>query len=349
MTFPRFTKDISNHFLSQYKFLFKLQFQHYHTIKDDGTVRRLKFVIIREDYQEYGVPIPDMMSNDKIKQLKSYQMFLKYSTGLIPPKKSKGKRSQGQKMTDVSQESVDVSDEFEPEPAKKKTCSRSTRGIVIQETQSAPKPKPDASKLKLKGVQSLTSKEQEATDTMIPRIPDKSTVVSATSSEGTGTKPGVLDEKKVTLKENVILEEGSEHDSEHLEDSQLMTDKEEKKDNDGDPDDEDEDDDHINVEMVGAETIEHGNKEKDEMTEAAKADVEKTTKEKGDAELDGNAMTSDYQVKVSAELPLPSSSLSVSSGFGTHFLNLSFDASLTGVLKDSTEAEFSSLIDVHNQ
>ncbi|GKA91995.1 hypothetical protein Tco_0813920 [Tanacetum coccineum] len=166
MPFHRFTKVNINHFLSQHNSISKLKFQHYHTIKDNGIVSRLKFVKIGEDYQEYRLPIPDMMLNDKIKQSKSYQMFLKYSTGLIPPKKNRGKGSQGKKTADVSQESVDVSDESEPKPAKKKTGSRSTRGIVIQDTPSAPKPKPVASKLKLKGVQSLTPEEQEAAEIM---------------------------------------------------------------------------------------------------------------------------------------------------------------------------------------
>nr|GEX00596.1 hypothetical protein [Tanacetum cinerariifolium] len=70
-------------------------------------------------------------------------------------------------------------------------------------------------------------------------------------------------------------------------------------------------------------------KEKVKMTHADKADVEKTKKEKGDAELVGNAMAFNYQVKESNEFPLPSSSLSVSSGFCTHFLNLSSDTSMT--------------------
>nr|GFA14900.1 hypothetical protein [Tanacetum cinerariifolium] len=100
----------------------------------------LKFVIIREDYQEYGLPIPDTMLNDQIKQSESYHMFIKYSTGQIPPKKSRGKGSQGKKTTIVSQESIDVSDESEPEAAKKKTGSKSTRGVVIQDTPSAQKP-----------------------------------------------------------------------------------------------------------------------------------------------------------------------------------------------------------------
>ncbi|GJV94380.1 hypothetical protein Tco_1545957, partial [Tanacetum coccineum] len=173
---------------------------------------RLKFVRIGEDYQEYELPILNMMLNDKIKQSESYQMFLKYSNGLIPPKKSRGKGSQGKKITDVSQESVDIFDESEPKPAKKKTDSRSTRGVVIQDTPSAPKPKPTTSKLKLKGVQSLTRKEKEGTrgssegTGRILGVPDESTVVSATSSEGTGIKTGVPNEEKVTSEENVILE-----------------------------------------------------------------------------------------------------------------------------------------------
>ncbi|GJV42467.1 hypothetical protein Tco_1420907 [Tanacetum coccineum] len=164
----------------------------------------------------------------------------------------------------------------------------------------------------------------------------------------------------VTSEENVILEWGSEHESKNSEDSQLNFNEEEKKDNDGDAGDEDEDNDHVSdsqdtdiedaeteydedeiykykiqvhkdvdVEMKEAETVKCENKEKVEMTDATKADVEKTTKEKGDAELARNAMASNYQVKESTEFPLPSSSLSLSSGFGTHFLNLFFDVSLT--------------------
>ncbi|GKG11092.1 hypothetical protein Tco_0342492, partial [Tanacetum coccineum] len=153
-------------------------------------------------------------------------MFLKYSTSLIPPKKSRGKGSQEKKTADVSQESVDVSDEFEPKPAKKNTGSRSTRGVVIQDTPSALNPKPVASKLKLKGVQSLTLEEQKAADTMqalkeskktsrrqpstggsnegtgkIPGVLDDFPVVYITSSKGTGTNPRVPDEEKVTSEE----------------------------------------------------------------------------------------------------------------------------------------------------
>ncbi|GJZ45118.1 hypothetical protein Tco_0592714 [Tanacetum coccineum] len=124
MPFSRFTKVIINHFLKQHKSLSNLKYQHYHTIKDDGIVSLLKFVRIGEDYHEYGLVIPEAMLNEAIKQLESYQMFIKYSTGQIPPKKSRGKGSQRKKTTDDSQETIDVSEEYEPERVKRKTSSK---------------------------------------------------------------------------------------------------------------------------------------------------------------------------------------------------------------------------------
>ncbi|GKG42560.1 hypothetical protein Tco_0476858, partial [Tanacetum coccineum] len=75
---------------------------------------------------EYGLPIPDVMLTNAIKRSKSYQMFIKYSTNQIHPKKSRGKGSKGKKTTDESQEIVNASEESEPEPepAKKKTSSK---------------------------------------------------------------------------------------------------------------------------------------------------------------------------------------------------------------------------------
>ncbi|GKA49673.1 hypothetical protein Tco_0742746 [Tanacetum coccineum] len=126
--------------------------------KDDGIVSRLKFVKIGEDYQEYGLPIPDMMLNDKIKQSESYQMFIKYSTALKESKKT----SRKQPGTGGSSKGTSVS----------------------------------------------------------PGVLDESIIVPATSSEGTGTKPRVPDEEKVTSKENVILEWGSKQESEYSEEDQ---------------------------------------------------------------------------------------------------------------------------------
>ncbi|GKD69447.1 hypothetical protein Tco_1323537, partial [Tanacetum coccineum] len=177
-------------------------------------------------------------------------------------------------------------------------------GVVIQDTPSAPKTKPVASKLKLKGVQYLTPEEQEAAEIMQALKESKKTSRRQPNTRGsievTGRIPGVFDEFTVV---SATSSEGTKNESEHSEDSQLNSDEEEKKDNDGDADDEDEDGDHI--------------------TDIQDTDDEDAKTESNEDEI--------YN-------------LSVSFGFGTHFLNLSFDVSLTGVLKDSAEAKISSLI-----
>ncbi|GJY56745.1 putative reverse transcriptase domain-containing protein [Tanacetum coccineum] len=69
--------------------------------------------------------------------------------------------------------------------------------------------------------------------------------------------------------------------------------------------------------------------------DAAKVDAEKMEEIKDDAKK--------------VELPLTSSSLSVSSGFSDQFLKLSSDTSLIGTAKDTTDAEINSLLDVQIQ
>ncbi|GJY90824.1 hypothetical protein Tco_0506020, partial [Tanacetum coccineum] len=73
MPYPRFTKVIIDYFLSKHKSLKKLKFQHFHTIKDDGVVSRLKFFRMGKDVQQYGLAIPATMLNKEIMQLESYK------------------------------------------------------------------------------------------------------------------------------------------------------------------------------------------------------------------------------------------------------------------------------------
>ncbi|GJR64371.1 hypothetical protein Tco_0010436 [Tanacetum coccineum] len=320
-------------------------------------------------------------------------MFIKYSTGQIPPKKSRGKGSKGKKTKDTHVADVDVSEESDPEPPKRKTASRrvvkkkvtifvdnniisddldialelgksisktkaeeaeaarqvyATHTRIVIESILEPTRRRKSRKVifdppkRLKGVPSLTLEEHEAANTMQvlkERVPDESTVVSATSSEGTGTKPGVPDEEKVISEEKVILEWRSEQVSEYSKEDQLNDEER-----------------MIKIAMLmtkaaiilmaETKTVEHKNKEKDVINDATKPDVEKSAEEEGDA---GKAANSNFQVKESTEFPLPSSSLLVSSGFGTQFFNFSSDISLPSVLKDTAEADVSFLMDIHIQ
>ncbi|GJX32233.1 hypothetical protein Tco_0242088 [Tanacetum coccineum] len=352
MPFPRFTKIIINHFLKQHKSLSNLKYQYYHIIKDDGI-------------------------------LKSYQMFIKYSTGQIPPKKSRGKCSQRKKIADDSQETIDVSEEYDPEPklVKRKTASRRVvkKKVTIFVDDNIISDDPDValelgkSISKIEAEKAEAARQVHATHARIMTeyvhesakkkfggkfsrgVPDESTIVSVTSSEGTGIKLRVPDKEKDITKENVILEWGSNQESKYSEEDQL--DGEEKDDKEGDADDEgndhisdakdtdDEDDetesykDEIykykicvckdeDEEMLNAEA-EDSKKGNAEVSDAAKAAAKKTEEAKDDSKK--------------AELPPTCSSLSISSGFGDQFLKLSSDTSLVSTVKDTTDAEISSV------
>ncbi|GJW49427.1 retrovirus-related pol polyprotein from transposon TNT 1-94 [Tanacetum coccineum] len=211
---------------------------------------------------------------EAIKQSESYQMFIKYSTGRIPPNKSRGKGSQRKKTTYDSQETIDVSEESKPKPesVKRKTSGNSISQTKVEEVEAArqvhatharivTESVPESAKKKSGGrssksvfiqdipniMQALkeskkTSKRHpgtrgsnEGTSTILG-VPNESTVIFATSSVGTGTKPGVPDEEKDITK-NIILEWGSEQESEYSKEDKLGD--EEKDDKEGDADDED--------------------------------------------------------------------------------------------------------------
>ncbi|GKA52129.1 hypothetical protein Tco_0745325 [Tanacetum coccineum] len=213
MPYPRFTKVIIDYFLSKHKSLKKLKFQHFHTIKDDGVVSRLKFVKMVEDVQQYGLAIPATMLNKEIIQSESYKRFILYSTSQIPPKKSRGKGSQRKKSADPTEESVDVSDESEPEPLiRMKTSSkRVTKKKATISVDDNIVPEPDIA-LELAKSISLTKAEEEAAGRQVhathARIVSEFVPEPARrrwrmlgrqpgtggSDEGTGEIPGVPDE-----------------------------------------------------------------------------------------------------------------------------------------------------------
>nr|GEZ92146.1 hypothetical protein [Tanacetum cinerariifolium] len=171
---------------------------------------------------------------------------------------------------------------------------------------------------------------------------------------------GVPNEENNITEEKVTLEWGYEQDSEHFDDNNKYVEKDDK---DGDADDEG--DDHISdtqdaddedvktesdeediykykirvrkdedKEMINAE-VDDSDKGVEEITDAGKAYAEKISEAKDDAKK--------------TELPPSSSSLSVFSGFGDQFLKLSSDSFLVSTIKDTTNTEINSLLEVKIQ
>nr|GEY45034.1 NAC domain-containing protein [Tanacetum cinerariifolium] len=185
---------------------------------------KVHYTSIPTYYQEYGLPTPDMMMNDVIKQSESYQMFLKYFTGQIPPKKGRGKGSHGTKTADTLVADFDVSKESDSELARKRTAKEDHQVLpseILLGYYASSKRKQETSKRWLG-----TSGSSEGTG-RIPGVPDESIVVFATSSEGTDTKLGVPDKENVTLEANVILEWGSKQESEYSKEYQRDDEKQE--------------------------------------------------------------------------------------------------------------------------
>ncbi|GJV86511.1 hypothetical protein Tco_1530449 [Tanacetum coccineum] len=323
--------------------------------------------IIGKDYQEYVLPIPETMLNDRIKQSESYQMFIKYFTGQIPPKKGRGKGSQGKKIVDTTEASVDPDVALElgksislteaaeeeavtqvhvtyarivtepvPEPARRRPS-----GIAFRDTYSVSK--------KMSSDPSQKLMESKKTSRRQPR--------SGGSSEGTGVSPGVLDETTVvpsTSSEGTGSEQESEYCEEEDDDETIewvdTHEEEEKKDDDDNKiidleqiDDEETDDEFMHSEEhvqdddeeTDDEFVHESGNGDEEITNEAKVDAGKTVEVKDDAKK--------------AELPPTSSSLSVSSGFGEQFLKISSNTSLISTVKDTTDAEINSLLDIQIQ
>ncbi|GKE87835.1 hypothetical protein Tco_1565310, partial [Tanacetum coccineum] len=170
-----------------------------------------------------------------------------------------------------------------------------------------------------------------------PGVPDESIVVSATSSEGTSIKPGIPDEEKdITEEKDDKYGDANDEGDGHISDTQDVDDEDVETESDEEDiykykirvrKDEDE-------KMIKAK-VNDSDKGDEEITDAAKSDAEKTSEAKDDAKK--------------TKLPPSSSSLSVSSSFGDQFLKLSSDSSLVSTVKDTTDSEMNSLLEVRIQ
>ncbi|GKE71948.1 hypothetical protein Tco_1530020 [Tanacetum coccineum] len=306
-------------------------------------------------------------------------MFIMYSTGQIRPKKSRGKGSQAKKTADDSQETVDVSEDPEPKPepvkkktsskrrvkkkvtlsaddniiyddpdaalelakfisqtkaeeaeaarnvhatharivtesvsefAKKKSGGRSFKSVVIQDTPSTPKSKPATSKTKLKGAPSLTLEEQEAANIMQALKESKKTKRRQPGTRGSNKGTG---SKSGVPDESTIVSANSSEGTgikPGFPDEEKDITKEKKDDKDGDADDED-----VETESDEEDIYKYKIRvRKDEDEEMINAKVDDSDK-----------------------------------GFGDQFLKFSSDSSLVSTIKDTTDSEINSLLEVKIQ
>ncbi|GKA71429.1 hypothetical protein Tco_0777568 [Tanacetum coccineum] len=337
MPYPRFTKVIIDYFLSKHKSLKKLKFQHFHTIKDDGVVSRLKFVRMGEDVQQYGLAIPATMLNKEIIQSESYKRFILYSTGQIPPKKSRGKGSQGKKSADPTEESVDVSDESEPEPLiRRKTSSRRvTKKKATISVDDNIVPEPDIA-LELGKSISLTEAEEEAAARQVHATHAR--IVSESVPEPARRRRSDIAISETTQKLKGIqtltpAEQEAADVMKALKDSRRMLGRQ--------PGTGGSDEGTGEIPGVPDESIFADAEDDNEETESDSDDIYKyriNVRKNADTEMKAAEKTADI-TKETTEQPLTSSSFSVPFDYGNQFLNLSHNEEIFEqhpVLKQTT-------------
>ncbi|GJT26621.1 hypothetical protein Tco_0906896 [Tanacetum coccineum] len=144
MPYPRFTKIIINHFISQNKLISMRNKINLHITRDDRLLSILKYVSKTKEHQVYGVLIPKEMLNEDILNSTAYKTYYAYASVAKEPKKArKFKKPASPKLKIVTvspkeptkkpgKDKKDVTltknTTTKPKPTKKKTPVKADRG-----------------------------------------------------------------------------------------------------------------------------------------------------------------------------------------------------------------------------
>nr|GEW90159.1 hypothetical protein [Tanacetum cinerariifolium] len=291
-----------------------------HSIKNDNVLGTLKFVAKGEDYQKQAATRP------KISSSLTADAKIIFDDTNVPDNK--------------------------PSRRRRKT------GVTIKDTPTVIKKRTPEQSLKLKIMKILFDAAMLEEDI---RKAIKANLYERTESKKETTESGKNDDDI-----SIDLDETDDEEYEHADD-ETQRDDYMHEDDEYMHEEEEHVHDYVEEELNDAEIakivkeiakIVKGNKE---LYDPNKAKVGKTEEANGDKEQVDNALarvdqaryasTQDNQAaplksvtqKGKPELPPTSSSISVSSRFGNQFIALSFDISLTGTLKDNTDAEINSI------
>nr|GEU52827.1 putative nucleotidyltransferase, ribonuclease H [Tanacetum cinerariifolium] len=360
MPYPRFAKAIIQHFISKDKSISMRNRIFMHSIKNDSVLGILKFVPKDEAYQVYGKTIASVMINQEIKNSTAYQTYLAYSTGATNPKKA---RKWKQPTSALKKESYLTSDDNiifdDPKRlvSKKSNRKRKPTSIIIKDTLGVLKKKTSVQAQKHKGMELLsnaTSLEEAQTRKAlkISRRENSFRHQTGGSSKGVGSKPEVPDDpkgKSIHISEGSVSKSDQENELVHTPDDYVPTDDETRNVDDEEYDRINEEMyNDVNVELKDAELADKGKGDK-EMTNGEKvnAEHEEAKQEVASAQVQYEAQatttTAPATQKEKTDVQPSSSSQSVSSNYGSIFLNLDniSSAALNGI--DQKQALFKTM------
>ncbi|GKA31157.1 hypothetical protein Tco_0717462 [Tanacetum coccineum] len=321
MPYPRLTKAIIQHYISKEKSISIRNRMFMHSVRDDSFLGTLKFAAKSKDTQVYGALIPEEMINQKIQNSNSYKTYLAFATGEATPKKTR----KWKKPASLSKKQTLVITE-EPVKKHKKAPAKAERnkGIVLMSEAAL-----------LEEVQMKKAIKRSKREKHLHQ--------AGGSDDGPGLEPEVLDEPKGNEYEYWGVSDDDDDDQEdefvHTPEDYVPIDD----DINGVDDEEyrninEEMYDDVNVKLKDAELADEG-KGDEEMTDAEKVNAEHEEVNQADA----SAQVKDKAQATTTAAPaqVASSSRSVSSNYGSIFLNLDNISSV--------ETEIISMLDVQVQ
>ncbi|GJX91324.1 hypothetical protein Tco_0344650 [Tanacetum coccineum] len=93
MFYPRFTKVIINHFMSQDQSIPRRNKVDWHMANDDLILTIMRFIPQHEVVQRYGAILPDYLTNPAMKESEAYKTYHDLATGKVQPKPKYVRRS----------------------------------------------------------------------------------------------------------------------------------------------------------------------------------------------------------------------------------------------------------------
>ncbi|GJV14951.1 hypothetical protein Tco_1360274 [Tanacetum coccineum] len=306
MPYPRFTKVIIQYFLSQQDFIFKRHGSYINIIKDDGILGRLKFISKGELTQVYGLLIPDTMVNDEIKN--SLIQNEVCTEAEIADEEQRIHETHASIV--IGREQASRIDKEAVERQKKKKMKGIATDEAAQELLNLKKfPNEPENKIQRPSKERGSDEEE-----IILSIDDEETELEKETAKSEKADDKTADEEEGNSDDEVHTEEDEQTDDEAHDDEYVNNDVEKH--------------DDVDEEMNNVENDDEV-KEDQEMVDAKKVKSKKIEEEKNEK----------------TELPPYTSSLSLSSDYDNQFFNLSFDVSLVGTVKETTDTEISSLLD----
>ncbi|GKE95646.1 hypothetical protein Tco_1580501 [Tanacetum coccineum] len=239
MPYPRFTKIIINHFISQNKSISMRNMINLHTARDDSLLGTLKYVSKTKEHQVYGALIPKEILNEDILNSTAYQTYYAYANGAKETKKArkfKNPASPKLKIVSVSPK------ELTKKPVKAKKNVPLTK-------KPATKPKPTKKKAPVKAdrgkglnVLSEVSLFEVAQLKEATKRSKKDFHISQASgsSDETDFESGVPDEQQSKI---FGTDEGTEEDDDDEDDSEDVSNDDKGNDDENDDNDDNNDDD----------------------------------------------------------------------------------------------------------